>query len=126
MSNSFSVNLKLVQPALSKVERELEQLNERIDEIFKRAVVKDQPIVQSIVHYFDPTPEECMMLSKVFGRMAELQAKRKELSSQVSLLKGMTDKSDWLYEQVGDHSRDVDTLLNDIMSNSAHNERETK
>lgn len=123
-AETFSVNLSLVQPALSKIEKELEDLNFRINEIYKRATIKNTPVVQSIVHYFDPTPEECKMLSKVWDRMAELVAKKKELETQASLLNGVTNQHDWLYEQVGDHTRDVDAFLSTLISETS-NESDT-
>lgn len=119
---SFSIDPSLTAPALTDINNKLSDLDFRLREIYQKALVKDVPLVESIVQNLNPTPEECKMLSKVFDRISTLLLQRNELSEKTQALNAISNQATWLYEQVGDHGRDIDDLLTAILETPQESE----
>lgn len=114
MKHTFSIDTSLAQPAKSKFERDLEQLDSRLEEIYRKATVKDVPVVQSIVQHLDPSQTECKTLAKVFARIADLLEERRELVKKISILESVSSDPDWLYGQIGNMERDADVFIRSL------------
>lgn len=110
--NSYSLDLTKVKGELKKLKREHEQQADRIQEIYRRAMIKNTSVAEAVVNVLEATPADLKMLSKVFERLSVLVAEQDELSSRIAALEGLDNKSDWLYQIAGDTSKDLDHFLN--------------
>lgn len=111
-NNSYSLDLSKVKGELKRLKREHEQQADRMQEIYRRAVIKNTSVAQAVVEVLEATPADLRMLSKVFERLSVLVAEQDELGSRITALEGLENKSEWLYQVAGDTSKDLDHFLN--------------
>lgn len=114
MEKSFSVDLSKIQPTQTSLDREIEKIDDKLSDIYRRAVINDMPLVQMIVAQFNPSADDCKMLSRVFAALAQILPARQELQEQKGALKLFANNPEWLYEKIGDTTRDLDTFLQEF------------
>lgn len=120
MTESFSINPNLAPKAMADIQSQIDQLQDRLNDVCSRALVKDIPVVQIVLSNFNPSPDEYKMLAKVFDRLAILVSQLNDLNQKKSVLQGLSEQSSWIYENVGDTERDIDTALENIFSASTN------
>lgn len=117
--HKLSINTSKIPEALSALETQESKINNVMEEIFRRAIIKapagDIPVIQMVVTQFNPTPAELRMLSKAFDKMATLVADRNLITTRKQAVNGWSTEFHWLYSEIGDMGRDVDREIDSIM-----------
>lgn len=118
----FSIDRSMAQDASVRIQREIDLIEDRLNSIFEKALVKDYPVAQSIVQFYNPSYDELIMLSKVFERIAGIIEELEVLKKRKRTLKGITTDYDWLYSEIGAPDRDVDAFLANVLKTNEKDE----
>ncbi len=117
-NSSFSIDVNLTAAQLTELSKQVDALDERIEDIFNKAVVNNYPIARIVLQQFNPTPSDLLMLSKVFKRLSELKVEYDELKGKQTALKAISSNADWIYSSIGSPERDIDLFLHNLNEGS--------
>ena len=112
--SQFSIDTQLTKSQIDNLDSKASGINDRIEKICEKAVINGFPIARVVLAQMNPTPADLKMLSKVFGRLAEIMTEYKDVQSKSSALKAISENSDWLYSTIGAPGRDIDLFLQSL------------
>ena len=119
MTHQFSIDPSLCKEASSSLGGEIEDVQSQLDDIYRRATIRDSfDVARGVVEQMNATPKELKMLSKVFDRLSILIAQRDDLASKKAALNFIEKKDDWIYNQIGAPSRDIEHFIAATLSDA--------
>lgn len=108
---SFKFSFDMASKSKTSIQREVDNLKERIDKIIDHFTVNDMPILRLILNVTD-SHDELKKLSKALDRLADLSDHYNSLSRKLSVIEQAEADPSWFALAFGDFEQEVEDGIN--------------
>lgn len=115
--NSFNFSFSNVTKNQQEVEKELDNILERINKIIdsEKFYISGVPVLRSIYH-LSPTKSDLKKLAKACDRLADILSVLNDLQSKMTVIKMAKDNPNWLTFAFGDFQEEIDRDINSLFT----------
>lgn len=113
----FNFSFALAQQAKAELEKEHEELLERISKITdsEKFFVNGFPVLKNIIQ-LAPKKSDLKKLSKALDRLGDLLEAFQEIDSKISVINTVQEHSNWFAWTFGDFSKEIEQDLDKFLS----------
>ena len=113
--DSFNFSFPLANQAKESIQNEHDSLHERIEAILdsEKFYISGVPVLRSILS-LRPSKSDLKKLSKAADRLADLTERYDTVSTNLDIVKTVTENPYWFASMFGDFSKDVDESIDSI------------
>lgn len=113
--DNFNFSFSMANQAKTSIQDEFDSLHSRIEAILdsEKFYISGVPVLKSIMA-LRPSKSDLKKLSKAADRLADLSEKYDQVSTNLDIVKTVTENPYWFVSMFGDFSKDLDESIDSI------------